>query len=73
MASFEFSKEEMDSMVYSAREARIRFKRARTLFREGNVAYLQWDEDTLAERIAHYTNLEVMLREKYAVAFGEDW
>ncbi len=63
----------MYDMVYAAREATIRFKRARTLFREGNEAYSQWDEDTLAERIAHYTNLEVMLQERYQAAFSEEW
>ncbi len=73
MASFEFSKEEMNDMVYAAREATIRFKRARTLFRAGDVAYSQWDEETLDYNIKRYTAVEVMLREKYEVAFGEEW
>ena len=73
MAKFEFTRDEMNDMIYAAREARIRFKRARTLFREGHESYSQWDEETLNESIAHYTNLEMMLREKHEVAFGDVW
>ena len=73
MAMSEFTRDEMNDLIYSAREARIRFKRARTLFREGHESYSMWDEETLDERIAHYSNLEVMLREKHEVAFGDVW
>ena len=73
MASFEFSKEEMYDMIYAAREARIRFKRARTEMRAENVAYIQWDEESLDYNIKRYTAVEVMLRERYQEAFGEEW
>ena len=71
--SFTFSKEEFTDLIYSAREATIRFKRALTLYRSGNDDYSHWDFDTLSERIAHYHNLECRLRAKYEVAFGEAW
>ena len=73
MASFEFSKEEFSDMIYAAREARIRFKRARTEFRALNKSYMMWDEETLEERICHFDNLEKSLCEKYQAAFGEEW
>ena len=70
---FEFSKEEFDELVYAAREATIRFKRARTEFRKGNPAYLNWGIDELNERIIHYSNLEEKLKGKYQAEFGEVW
>ena len=53
-----FNQDEYYDLIYAAREATIRFKRARTEFRKGNEAYSQWDEETLEERITHYTSLE---------------
>ena len=73
MASFEFSKEEMNDLIYSAREATIRYKRARTLYREGHESYAMWDEDTLNDKVAKFANLEASLCEKYQAAFGEAW
>ena len=73
MASFEFSKEEMNDLIYSAREAQVRFKRARTLYREGHESYSHWDEETLNYSVDKFANLETSLCEKYQVAFGEAW
>ena len=73
MATFEFSQEEMSELIYAAREAQIRFKRARTLYREGHESYSQWDEDTLNHSVAKFANLELSLCERYQVAFGEAW
>ncbi len=73
MASFEFTQDEMNDIIYSAREATVRFKRARTLYREGHESYAMWDEDTLHHNIKKYTSLEESLRERYEVAFGEEW
>jgi len=58
---FEFSQDEMNDLIYAAREATIRFKRARTEFRSGNKVYSQWSEEDLAERVAHYSKLEEKL------------
>ena len=68
-----FNKEEMNELIYSAREATIRFKRARTELHNGNDSYSQWDEEVLAEKIAHYSNLESKLVAKYQASFNEEW
>ena len=73
MAQFEFNQEEMNDIIYSAREAQVRFKRARALYREGHESYSMWDEDTLHYNIQKFANLEASLCEKYQVAFGEAW
>ena len=70
---FEFSQAEMNDLIYAAREAAIRFKRARTEFRSGNKVYSQWNEKDLAERVAHYSKLEEKLVAQYESAFGEAW
>ena len=70
---FEFSQDEMNDLIYAAREATIRFKRARTEFRSGNQVYSQWSEEDLAERVAHYSKLEEKLVAQYESAFGEAW
>ena len=62
----------MDDLIMAARDATIRFKRARTEMRAGNEAYSQWDEETLRERIAHYINLEDKLKALYQAYYG-DW
>lgn len=69
----EFNREEMNELIYSAREATIRFKRARTELRNGNDSYSQWDEELLDERIVHYSNLEDKLVAKYQAVFNEEW
>ena len=66
-----FTQKELDQMVSAAREATIRFKRARAEFRAGNEAYSHWDEEILRENIAHYSNLESTLRARYIAYFGE--
>ena len=67
-----WSSDEFEDMIYAAREAHIRFKRARTEFRKGNEAYSLWDEETLAEKIAHYLDLEAKLIARYE-ACGFEW
>ena len=66
-----FTKEEVDDLIYAAREATIRFKRARTEFRKGNEEYAHWDEEVLREKIMHYANLEATLKAKYEAYYGE--
>ena len=73
MASVDFTKEQFYDLVYAAREAEIRFKRARTEKRNGNPAYQQWDDERLDECINHYKQMELMLRDKYEQTFGEIW
>ena len=68
-----FTQEQAYDLVYAAREAQIRFKRARTEKNKGNPAYQQWDSDRLDECIAHYKEMEHMLRIKYQETFGEPW
>ena len=68
-----FTQHEMDDLIYAARDAEIRFKRARTELRKGNEAYSQWDEETLAERITHYKNLEAKLKALYYAYYLIDW
>ena len=72
-AAIEFTQDEFDDLIYAAREAHIRFKRARTEMNRGNPHYQMFDIDSLNADIAHYTAVENSLREKYAAAFGETW
>ena len=72
MLTIQFTKDEMEELIYSAQDAMVRFKRARTEMRKGNEAYSQWDEETLLERITHYSNLRDSLKAK-AIAFYGDW
>ncbi len=71
--NIDFTKEEMGGLVFAAREATIRFKRARTEFRKGNEAYSQWTEEALGVKIEDYTRMERSLKVKYEEAFGEEW
>ena len=66
-----FTQKEVDNLISAAREATIRFKRARTHFRDGDPNYSHWDEDILTESIQHYSNLEDTLRAKYTAHYGE--
>ena len=70
---FTFTREQAYDLVYAAREAQIRFKRARTEKRKGNPGYQQWDEERLKECIDHYSDMEDMLKSKYLETFGEHW
>ena len=72
MLTIQFTKDEISELIYSAQDAMVRFKRARTEMRKGNEAYSQWDEETLRERIAHYINLEDKLKALYQAYYG-DW
>ena len=67
-----FTKDEMTDLIYAAQDAMIRFKRARTELRKGNESYQQWDEETLLERITHYSNLRDNLKAK-AIDYYGDW
>ena len=67
----EFNQKELDNLISAAREATIRFKRARTHFRNGDENYSHWDEEVLTESIQHYTNLEANLKAKYEAHYGE--
>ena len=69
----DFTQQEAYDLVYAAREAQIRYRRARTEKRKGNPAYQLWDDDTLDEYIAHYKEMEQMLQDKYQQTFGEPW
>ena len=77
MAQFEFSKEDMNDLIYAAREAEIRFKRLRTKTK-AEVDAIDADRfdyiiEDCNEKIAHYNNLEKVLKNKYREAFGEYW
>ena len=41
-----FTQDQAYHLVYAAREAQIRYKRARTEKNKGNPAYQMWDDDT---------------------------
>ena len=69
----EFSKEEFSDIIYAARDACIRFKRARTEFHRGNESYSQWNLEDLNERIQHYKKMELRLARQYEQTFGEVW
>lgn len=73
MTSMDFSREEFNDMIYAARDAGIRFKRARTEFNKGNESYSQWTLEDLDERIQHYKRLELRLASQYEQAFGDVW
>ena len=65
--------EEFDDLIYAAREATIRFKRARTEFHKGNEAYSQWNVEDLNEKIEYYANIERRLVTQWNEATGMIW
>ncbi len=69
---FEFTKEEFNDLIYAAREATIRFTRARSEFRKGNKVYSHWTEEELEDRMQEYVTLESKLVKLYESAFGEE-
>jgi hypothetical protein len=73
MATFTFSEDEMYDLVYCAREATIRFKRARTEMRKGNDAYSHHTEEECQADIDKYSRIERTLKIKYEEAFGKAW
>ena len=76
-AFISFNKAEFYDLVYSAREAEIRYKRLRTKIRNEKdemdpESYDVRIEDC-NESIAHFKSMEVWLRGKYREAFNEEW
>ena len=65
--------EEFDDLIYAAREATIRFKRARTEFHKGNEAYSMWNVEDLNEKIEYYANIERRLVTQWNEATGMIW
>ena len=58
MKLVQFTVEELDDLIYAAREATIRFKRARTELKRENPNYLHWDLEYLHEKICFFADLE---------------
>jgi len=71
--NYEFSKEEYDELVFAAKEARIRWKKAKTLWKVKHHAYLKHDEKELDENISRFAEVEEMLLSRYKKTNGEDW
>ena len=69
--NFEFSKAEFSELISAAREARIRWKKAKTLWKVRHHAYLKHDENELEENIERFANVEKMLIERYRETTGE--
>ena len=72
-ASVTFTLEEYDTIVYAAREAHIRFKRARTELRAGNERYAHLDEETITKDIEKYAELERMLIARWEESSEREW
>ena len=58
---FDFTKEEFNELVAAAKEAGIRWKKARTLWKVGHHAYLKHNEQELEENIERYITIEIIL------------
>ena len=58
MTQVQFTLEELDDLIYAAREATIRFKRAKTELKRENPNYLHWDIDHLNDKICFFADLE---------------
>ena len=71
--NFEFSQAEFSELISAAREARIRWKKAKTLWKVRHHAYLKHDENELEENIERFANVEKMLIERYKESTGESW
>ncbi|QNI53710.1 hypothetical protein SynBIOSE41_01189 [Synechococcus sp. BIOS-E4-1] len=70
---FDFTKEEFDELVAAAKEAGIRWKKARTLWKVRHHAYLKHNEQELEENIERYKQTEKMLIDRYKTVTGNDW
>ena len=66
-----FSPDEVIDMIQAAREATIRFKRARTELRKGNPNYLHFQEDFLTEQMCNFADLEGKLVARYEYYTGK--
>ena len=71
--NFEFSEAEFSELISAAKEARIRWKKARTLRKVRHHAYLKHDENELEENIERFAKVEKMLIERYRETTGETW
>ena len=72
--NFKFSADEMDDIIYAAREARIRFSRLRKCVRRGDKDVVeQWTEESCNTNIEKYKNLEESLVAKFEDTFGREW
>ena len=70
---FEFTEAEFSELISAAKEAQIRWKKARTLWKVGHHAYLRHDENELEENIERFSQIEKMLIERYRTVTGENW
>ena len=71
--NFKFTPDEMDDIIYAARDVQIRFSRLRKCVKRGDEDVQHWSESECDRKIDHYKNLETKLIAKYWEAFGNDW
>ena len=65
--------EHFDDIVYSAREAQIRFTRLRKAVRRGDPDVSHWTEEECEEKMDKYADVETLLKDLYRNATGEEW
>ena len=70
---FDFTKEEFDELIAAAKEARIRWKKAKTLWKVGHHAYLRHNEQELEQNIDRFKQTEKMLIDRYRSVTGKCW
>ena len=70
---FEFTKKEFGELIAAAKEAGIRWKKARTLWKEGHHAYTRHNEQELRENIERFKQTEKMLIDRYKTVTGDEW
>ena len=70
---FEFSEEEFRELIAAAKEAQVRWKKARTLWKVGHHAYLKHNEQELTDNIDRFKQTEQMLLDCYKRVTGEHW
>ncbi len=70
---FDFSNEEFSELIAAAKEAQVRWKKARTLWKVGHHAYLKPNEQELTNNINRFKQTEQMLLDRYKSVTGDDW
>ena len=70
---FDFSNEEFSELIAAAKEAQVRWKKARTLWKVGHHAYLKHNEQELTNNINRFKQTEQMLLDRYKSVTGDDW
>tara|TARA_B100001113_G_scaffold245570_1_gene202053 strand:+ start:190 stop:576 length:387 start_codon:yes stop_codon:yes gene_type:complete len=70
---FDFSEEEFRELIAAAKEAQVRWKKARTLWKVGHHAYLKHNEQELTDNIDRFKQTEQMLLDRYKSVTGDDW